>query len=231
MKNQLDFKLSYGTIGIYLKPGEKAPETILTALRDANAKYSRTKKFPEYMRSIQQIFQLKPIPQKSTDCQLYLGGFLEGEGSLNVGAKKNSTSKFGVYLDPEFSLTQHLNGISNLYLAMYVFQTGRIRFKSGSHATFVYTIDNRQTLEEKVIPFYEKYVSPYGSSVKQRRTQVFKHLLKLFQEKAHLDLNKMLDEVLPLWDLLRMQSGQSNESFRNLLDAQTYVKNAASKVV
>lgn len=213
--------------GIYLQPGEVISSEIIKELQMANAQYTKTKNFAEYQRSIQRIFNLKPIQTKKMALQFYLAGFLEGEGSLNVGAKKNQTSKFKVYIDPEFSVTQHINGISNLYLAMFVFQTGRIRHKAGSNATFVYTIDNRQSLEEKVIPFYEKYVRLYGSPFKERRARIFKKLLSLFKEKAHLDIDRMINEILPLWDAMRMQKGQSNETFRSLEEARQYVKTAS----
>lgn len=213
--------------GIYLQPGEVISSEIIKELQMANAQYTKTKNFAEYQRSIQRIFNLKPIQTKKMALQFYLAGFLEGEGSLNVGAKKNQTSKFKVYIDPEFSVTQHINGISNLYLAMFVFQTGRIRHKAGSNATFVYTIDNRQSLEEKVIPFYEKYVRLYGSPFKERRARIFKKLLSLFKEKAHLDIDRMIHEILPLWDAMRMQKGQSNETFRSLEEARQYVKTAS----
>lgn len=213
--------------GIYLQPGEVISPEIIKELQIANAQYSKTKNFAEYQRSIQRVFHLKPIQPVKMELKFYLAGFLEGEGSLNIGAKKNQSSKFKVYIDPEFNVTQHINGISNLYLAMFVFQTGRIRHKTGSNATFVYTIDNRQSLEEKVIPFYEKYVRLYGSPFKERRVRIFKKLLVLFKEKAHLDVDGMIHEVLPLWDTMRMQKGQSNETFRSLEEAQQYVKAAS----
>lgn len=218
--------ISEPLLGHYLISGEPVSQTLLEKLSELNANYSKNKNFPSYIRGIQQIFQLSPLTEKTLASKFYLGGFLEGEGSLNVGAKKNNVSQFKVYLDPEFNLTQHLNGISNLYLAMYVFQTGRIRFKSGSLATFVYTIDNRQSLEEKVLPFYEKYVNPFGSKVKKRRCLIFKNLLTLFKTKAHLNFKQMVHEVLPLWDQLRLQKGHTNETFKNLLEAQNYVKKA-----
>jgi hypothetical protein len=213
------------TVYLKLKPGEAISQEILENLAAMNEKYSRDKNFPDYQRSIAHLFQLKPVnlTEKSL---FYLGGFIEGEGSMSVGAKKNHTSKFKVYIDPDFNITQHVNSISNLYLAMCVFQTGRIRYKSGSHATFVYVIDNRRNLKEKVLPFYEKYIFPFGSPDKKRRAQIFEQLLDLFEEKAHLDLNRMLYEVLPLWDEMRMQTGQSNETFKSLSEAQKYVHSA-----
>ena len=207
---------------IYVKPKHKIEAAFLEQLKQINAKYTKTKNFYQYQSNICKLFKLMPLTKKTRDTLFYLGGFLEGEASLNVGAKKNVTSKFGFFLDPEFNVTQHINGISNLFLAMHVFQTGRIRFKSGSLATFVYTIDNRQALEEKVIPFYEKYISHYGSPIKFQRVKLFKQFLKLFRDKAHLDKNRMINEMLPLWDALRMQSN-SNQTFKDLLEAKQWI--------
>ena len=55
-----------------------------------------------------------------------------------ASAKKLKTAKFGVIVDPEFSVTQHINGICHLYAALSIFKTGRIRHKGGSNATFVF---------------------------------------------------------------------------------------------
>lgn len=143
---------------------------------------------------------------------------------MNIGAKVNNTSKTGLYLDPEFSVTQHVNGISNLLLCLALFRTGRIRHKSGSNATMVFTIDNRKSLSEKVVPFYEDYTSKFKVATKERRLIIFKEALRLFDEKAHLDVDRMVNEVLPLWDVLRMQEGQKNQSFASLEAAQKYVR-------
>jgi hypothetical protein len=69
---------------------------------------------------------------------------------------------------------QHINGICHLYAALSIFKTGRIRHKGGSNATFVFVIDNRVSLEDKVIPFFESYVVPYASFEKVERMQTFK---------------------------------------------------------
>ena len=210
---------------IYVKPKQKIAAAFLDQLKQINDKYSKTKNFSHYQSDICKLFKLMPLTKKNRDTLFYLAGFFEGEASLNVGAKKNLTSQFGFFLDPEFNVTQHINGISNLFLAMYVFQTGRIRFKSGSLATFVYTIDNRQALEEKVIPFYEKYINLYGSRIKLKRVKLFKQFLKLFRDKAHWDKNRMINEMLPLWHALRMQSN-SNQTFKDLVEAKQWINTA-----
>lgn len=215
--------------GVFIQPGEKISEDFLAKLAAINAQYSKKKDFTKYQLDLMTLFDV-PMPKINARTVHYLAGFVEGEGSLNVGAKKNSTGRFKVYIDPEFSITQHINGFANLYLALCYFKTGRIRHKSGSNATFVYTIDNRLSLEQKVVTFYENYLSSsFGTPVKKRRVWVFKKLLELFNEKAHLDLERMLYEVLPLWNAMRMQVGQTNETFKSLEDAQDYVRKAAQE--
>jgi hypothetical protein len=218
--------------GMFLEPGEKISSDFLAKLAVINAHYTKKKDFPKYQQDLGKLFDLSPdlrspkITSRTTD---YLAGFIEGEGSLSVGAKKNATSKLKVYIDPEFNVTQHINGIANLYLVLTYFKTGRLRHKTGSNATFVFTIDNRLTLEQKIVPFYENYLSSYfGTPIKKRRVWIFKTLLRLFNEKAHLDLERMLFEILPLWNAMRIQVGQENETFKSLADAQDYVRMSAA---
>ena len=208
----------------YLQPGEAISKEFLDQLAKINQQYTKTKKFSQYEKQIRNLFKLKPYNKKTKAMLFYFAGFLEGEASLNLGAKKNPTSAFKVFFDPEFNITQHANGVQNLFLALYVFQTGRIRYKSGSLATFVYTIDNRQALKEKVVPFYESYVT-YGSKVKSNRVKLFKRVLLLFEEKAHLNYNRMVNEFIPLWAALRMQRN-SNQTFKDETEAKQFIQKA-----
>lgn len=215
--------------GLFLEPGEAISPELLTQLAEINHRYTQTKDFSKYQQDLGKLFDL-PQPKINNRTADYIAGFLEGEGSLSVGAKKNTTSKFKVYIDPEFNVTQHINGMANLYLILCFFKTGRMRHKNGSNATFVFTIDNRVSLEQKVIPFYEDYLaSHFGTPVKKRRVWIFKKLLELFKQKAHLDLDRMLYEVLPLWNAMRIQVGQKNETFKSLEDAQDYVRKAVKR--
>lgn len=207
----------------YLSPGKMISIEITEGLKKINDIYSKSKDFPKYMRETQDFFGLDE-PQCTTEAQLFLGGFLEGEASLNLSAKKQQNSKFGIVLDPEFSITQHINGVKHLYNALAIFKTGRIRYKSGSNATLVFTIDNRISLEDKVIPFYERYVVPYAAPSKCQRLRTFTKVVKLFKKNAHHDPEQFINLMLPLWDDLRMQKGQSNQSFASLREAQDYAK-------
>lgn len=207
---------------ISLLPDELLPTEIKEKLAIANA--ANRGDFAKYMRDIEDIFGLDPLPNVTKEDKYFMGGFIEGEGSLNVAAKKLKTAKFGLIIDPEFSITQHINGVNHLHAALNLFKTGRIRYKSGSNATLVFRIDNRLTLTEKVVPFLEEYVQPYSSPTKRKRTANFKKILGLLDFGAHKDRDGFMYEILPLWDEMRMQKGQSNEAFASLQEAQDYVK-------
>lgn len=207
-----------------LQPSEALSKEMLGKLEHFNKKYKTSADFSIYLQNLGNLFGVSTV-EVTEDQKRFLGGFMEGEASMNVSAKKNTNALFGMLLDPEFSITQHVNGFSTLYLALSIFRTGRIRHKHGSNATLVFVIDNRQCLEEKVLPFYEKYVKPYGSSAKAERFENFIKILEYFKKNGHKDLKTFRDEMLPIWDAMRMQKGQSNQTFESLEAAQQYVTN------
>lgn len=210
-----------------LKPGEVIPPYLLNELKKANDSFKKSQNRAQYLNELKSMFKIQGDFKVTTESKFWLGGFVEGESSINVSCKKLATAKFGILLDAEFSITQHVNGFSILYAALVTFQAGRITYKSGSNATLVFTIDNRQTLEEKVIPFFENYVVPYGSTEKVSRLEQFKKLLELFEQKAHTNENTFVNKMLPVWDSMRKQVGQSNQTFSTLQEAQEYVVNFA----
>jgi uncharacterized glyoxalase superfamily protein PhnB len=212
--------------------GKASEETliIVAALKIANANFSSSKNFEKYKKELRTIFGLVET-NPDEKAKQFFAGFLEGEASMNVSAKKAAGAAFGVTLDPEFNVTQHLNGIKHLYLGLEIFHTGRISFKDGSSAVFVLKIDNRQSLEEKVIPFYNTYVAPYTSSTKLQRLKTLKEILDQFNKKVHLNLDSFVDDMLPLWDSIRIQRGQKNQTFVSLQEAQDYVRNESNHKV
>ena len=209
-----------------LKAGEKIPTSFQEKLAKANAK--RAKSFPEYVQSLRDLGSFsEPIylPKLTEKHKIFLGGFVLGEGSLNASAKKGKFSVSGLYLDLEFSVTQHLNRFSHMVCFLELFGCGRISHKNGSNATLVFRIGDRTLLWQKVIPYWEKYVLPYSSDgATQSRFKLFKNLILAFREGKHKVPTSFMEEMLPFWDEMRQQKGQSNESFKNLSQAREYVK-------
>jgi len=190
-------------MNIYLRTGEDLPNTTKEALKNANDNLSRTRNYSNYISELTNIFGYIPnIPRRIGLREKYfLGGLIEGDGSINVSAKKLRNAAHGIHIDPEFSITQHANSAELLILdgqnnevvlslgknarffpTCCFFQTGRIRHKKGSKATLVFIIDNRDSLENKVVPFYKKYINPIGSAVKTTRLQRFEKILAHIRE-------------------------------------------------
>jgi hypothetical protein len=112
----------------------------------------------------------------------FLAGFIEGEGSLCVSIKSHPGSRFGLYVDPEFFLYQHESGRSVLELAREVFGTGRIFPKPGNEHVLVYAIASRRSLVEKVIPFFETYMT---FSYKRPIFERFRTIVYAQESKEH----------------------------------------------
>ncbi len=122
----------------------------------------------------------------------FLAGFIDGEGSLCVSIKKHKNGKFGYLLDPEFFLYQHKDKREILDLAQMIFNTGRIYTKSDNPDVLVFSIDARQSLLEKVVPFFEKYMV---FSTKFPDYQKFKKILLALNKKQHWTKEGMIELV------------------------------------
>ena len=118
------------------------------------------------------------------DARWFLAGFIEGEGCLTVSIKSHPGARFGYYVDPEFFLYQHKSGRRLLELARDVFQTGRIYPKPGNPDVLIFAITARRSLEEKVVPFFERYVVPF--SCKSDTFRRFREILEMMERKKHL---------------------------------------------
>ena len=219
---------------INILPGENLSPQVIEKLKQINHK-KKKKPFSWYKCEIAKIFgysdfictsekvsfsnvkvKKSNINFKSLKYKTFYAGFVVGEGSINVSIKKSRSAFFGILLDPEFSITQHVNGFIFLFAALYLFETGSIHYKSGSRGTLVYRIDNRKSLYQKVIPFWETYILPYQSSEAQQRMILFKRILFFLEQKKHKDLHFFVNKMLPIWDKLRKQKGQINQTFPDL---------------
>lgn len=100
---------------IYLRTGEDLPNVVKDALRNANANLSSTRNHSNYIRELTNIFGYTPRKIGLRE-KYFLGGFIEGDGSINVSAKKLRNAAHGIHLDPEFSITQHVNSVELLIL-------------------------------------------------------------------------------------------------------------------
>jgi hypothetical protein len=112
----------------------------------------------------------------------YLAGFADAECSFSVAIIKHPMQKFGWMINPCFQVYQHQRHKEILEFYKFVFGTGSIYRKSGTHPVLNFSIDSRRNLLEKVIPFFERY----PLVVKHKEFKKFKEILQSMERKEHL---------------------------------------------
>ena len=113
----------------------------------------------------------------------FLAGFVEGEGSYSASIKYQESSRFGLFVDPEFFLYQHEHGKAVLEMAQRVFGTGAIHRKPGNEKVLVFVINARRSLTERVIPFLFEFVFPF--SAKKDQIVAFAEIVERLERKEH----------------------------------------------
>lgn len=86
----------------------------------------------------------------------FLSGFVDGEGSFNVSFAQHPMMKSKWIILTKFQIYQHQNHRDVLELFKEVLGTGHIDKKSGSDVLSL-TVENRQNISEKIIPFFRRY--------------------------------------------------------------------------
>ncbi len=132
---------------------------------------------------LKDLENFKRLPKKGRYLRYYLAGFADGESSFSVSIKKLPTAKFGWVIDPEFQVYQHKENKIILEIFQRTLNCGKIHPKPGNPDILVYSVSNRKSLIEKVIPFFEKYKL---LSNKWYDFLKFREIVKAMEKREHL---------------------------------------------
>lgn len=125
--------------------------------------------------------------------KFWLGGFIKGEGSLTISIVKSDKAPYGVFLEPEFNVSQHINGIKILNSFKTLFNNkGQVHKKSGSKNVWVYSLKGTSNLVNYLIPFYLKFVVIYSSKYNNEKFNEFEIILNKLKEKSKLNKNEYI---------------------------------------
>jgi LAGLIDADG endonuclease len=93
----------------------------------------------------------------------YISGYVDGEGCFAVSVNRNSSSRSGYQLVPEFHVSQNGDRAQVLWLIRERFGgSGYVKSNGRKDRALVYVVRRRRDLLEHVIPFFER--SPLLSS-------------------------------------------------------------------
>jgi hypothetical protein len=124
---------------------------------------------------------------KGRELHRFVSGFVDGEGSFSVSVArqpyKHLKKGWKWILNPLFQVYQHEDNLWFLeFLRDEVFKTGRIHRKSSPYHVFTYSVENRQILQERIVPFFQKY----RLATKDEDFQIFALIVRAISQKEHL---------------------------------------------
>ena len=140
---------------------------------------------------------LRPVIERSF-CIInpwWLTGFIEGEGSFSIGIRKSTSHNTGYQVSLIFHISQHLKDVELMKDLIKYFQAGGLIFRK-EHPLVVYQVIKFSEIEEKVIPFLNKYPL---QGVKRLVFEDWKKAAAIVKTKGHLTL-KGLEEIKKIKD-------------------------------
>ena len=118
----------------------------------------------------------------------WIVGFADGEGCFSVSIFKNSTTKSGVQVFPEFVITQGEKSLNTLEDLQRYFNCGNIYInrRSDNHREnlYRYCVRSMKDLEDNIVPFFNKYQL---KTAKNNDFVIFCKILILLKGKEHLN--------------------------------------------
>ncbi len=83
----------------------------------------------------------------------WIVGFVDGEGCFHIGINKNEKTKYGIQIQPEFSVVQHQRDIQILHALKKYFQCGQVRPNHGER--YMFRVRGHENLRDRILPFFE----------------------------------------------------------------------------
>ncbi len=91
----------------------------------------------------------------------WIVGFTDGEGTFSVSKIKNTTTKCGYQIFPEYVITQGAKSLKALEKIQKFFNCGKIyinkRYDNHREDVYRYCVRSRNDLHEKIIPFFKEF--------------------------------------------------------------------------
>ena len=117
----------------------------------------------------------------------WIVGFTDGEGCFSVSMFRNTTTKFGWQVFPEFVITQGKKSLPALEIFRSYFDCGKIyenaRYDNHKEYLYRYCVRSIEDLRGKIIPFFQKNRL---YTAKQNDFEIFTDIVEKVFRKEHL---------------------------------------------
>lgn len=134
----------------------------------------------------------------------YISGFVDGEGSFNVSLRKRDDHTLGWQIILTFNVAQR----DKTVLALIKHHLGCGRIQERADGVHYFVVQNPQAIEERVIPFFEKF--NFLSSSKKQNFSIFRKIAHSVFKKEHLTPEGM-SNIISLREKLNEGKGRTRK--------------------
>jgi LAGLIDADG DNA endonuclease family protein len=145
-------------------------------------------------------------------------GFVDGEGCFSVSVHRNAYARStgGWQLHPVFHVYQHERYRAVLEAIAAVLGCGRLRPKGPSSSVWTLAVDGLVDLEQKVIPFFERY----PPVIKQDDFRRFADIVRAMRNREHLQ-RPGFERCLKLAYAMNFAGKQRSRSIEEILEGSS----------
>ncbi len=124
--------------------------------------------------------------QERLKIESWILGFTDGEGCFSISFLKNSTTKNGYQLFPEFVITQGAKSVQALKIFEKYFKCGKIfinhRHDNHKEPLYRYCVRSISDLKTNIIPFFQKHKL---KTAKSDDFKIFCRVVELMSKGKH----------------------------------------------
>lgn len=132
-------------------------------------------------------------------------GFVDGEGCFNLDTHVKKDMRWGIQMQPEFTVVQHERDVQILHALKDLFGCGNVAVNRKDHTStrMHYRCKSVKDLHEKVIPFFEKHKLKTKKGVEFAK---FRDIVRLMYADYHNQSLQQFLEIAEKGEQLRVRS-------------------------
>jgi hypothetical protein len=134
----------------------------------------------------------------------WIVGFVDGEGCFNLDVHVKKDMRWGLQMQPEFTVVQNEIDIQILHALKDYFKCGSVSVnRTDKHGTrYHYRVKSVKDLNEKIIPFFEKHSL---KTKKKIEFITFRKICRLMNQGYHRESLQNFLEIIDLGQNLRVR--------------------------
>ena len=141
----------------------------------------------------------------------WIVGFTDGEGCFNLDVHVKKDMKWGLQIQPEFTIVQHEIDIEVLYALKTYFNCGSVSKNRSDRngIRYHYKVKSVHQRTENIVPFFEKHLL---QTKKSKEFEVFKKICVLMHSNYHRNSLSNFLEIIDLGENLRVRANPKKQN-------------------